>query len=188
MELERNEEMASALRRMGEILSAPAPYGMVHEAEGLIRTVSEVNTNLINERRVEVVAEIEAHIAEINEEVEAAKGDDALRTACMGPLERLRQLVQREESIAHLTQAEQEAVQVSDEAMAKIEEFVSQQVTPPDEGELGVKPLKPRSIVKPADLVHTSYLETSEDVDKFLAELRQKLEAAIASGKRVQIR
>jgi cytochrome c553 len=49
--------------------------------------------------------------------------------------------VQREESIAHLTQAEQEAVQVSDEAMAKIEEFVSQQVTPPDEGEPQVKPL-----------------------------------------------
>ena len=187
MELEQNEEAALALRRMGEILSAPAPYGMVHETEGLIRTVSKVNSALMDERRAEVVANIEGHIAEINKEMESAKGDGALRTACLEPLERLHQQVQCQESIAHLTQAEQEAVQASDEAMAKIEEFASQQVTP-DEAEPQAKPLKPRSIVKPADLVHTTYLESSEDVDKFLAELRQKLEAAIALGKRVQIR
>jgi hypothetical protein len=162
MELERNEEAVPALRRMGEILSAPAPYDMIHEAEGLTRTVSEVNSNLINERRV--------------------------GTACLGPLEQLHQQVQREESLAHLTQAGQEAVQVSDKAMAKIEEFASQQVTPPHGGETQVKPPKPRSVVKPADLVHATYLETSEDIDEFLAKLREKLEAAIALGKRIQIR
>ena len=37
MELERDESAGSALRRMGEILSAPSPYGLIKEAEGLIR-------------------------------------------------------------------------------------------------------------------------------------------------------
>ena len=47
MELERDDSAGAALRRMGEILSAPNPYGLLKEAEGLIRTVSEVNEGLL---------------------------------------------------------------------------------------------------------------------------------------------
>ena len=50
MELERDDSAGSALRRMGEILAAPSPYELVKEAEGLIRTVSEVNEKLLSER------------------------------------------------------------------------------------------------------------------------------------------
>lgn len=193
LELERNEQAAPALRRIQEILTAPAPYGMIHEAEGLIRTVSEVNTALITEQRSEVFAKIDGHLADIKEELEMAKGDGALQSACLGPLERLHQQVERMESIAHLTQAEQEAVRAFDTAMAKIEAFASQPVTPPpgrdDRPATPPKPVvKPRCVVKPVELVGTTYLETPEDVEKFLTELRQKLEEAIASGQRIQIR
>ena len=187
LELERNEQAAPALRRIHEILIAPAPYGMIHEADGLIRTVSEVNTALITKRRAQVVARIEGHIAEINKELKASQGDSALQSACLGPLERLQQQVEREESVAHLSQAEQEAVYVIDTAMGKIEEFARQRQTSP--GEAAPEPtVKPRCIIKMSELVGTTYLETPDEVEKFLAELRQKLEAAIASGKRIQIR
>ena len=49
-------------------------------------------------------------------------------------------------------------------------------------------PVKPRRIVKPAELVASPYLETIEDVNVFLDQLRRQLEAAIASGQRIQIR
>lgn len=192
LELERNEQAGSAMRRMHDILKAPAPYGMIHEAEGLIRTVSEANTALIGERRMEVVAEIERHLNEINKELEATKGDDGLRTQCLAPLEKIRQYAQQEDSIAHLTQAVHEAVRAFDASVTKIEEFASQPVALPDGDAPSVTPpkptVKPRSFVKPADFVHTTYLETQEDVENFLQELRKELETAIASGKRVQIR
>ena len=41
MELERDDSAGPALRRMSEILSAPNPYGLLKEAEGLIRTVAK---------------------------------------------------------------------------------------------------------------------------------------------------
>ncbi len=182
LELDRNDQVVQALRRMREILSAPAPYGMIHEAEGLIRTVSEVNTSLITQRRGEVVGKIAGRIAEITKELKAAHGDGALRSVALGPLEKLYKQVERVESIAHLTQAEQEAERAYDEAMSKIEAFARR----PDSGSKPV--VKERYIVIPAELVGTPYLETREDVEKFLTQLRKKLEGAIASGQRIQIR
>ncbi len=49
-------------------------------------------------------------------------------------------------------------------------------------------PLKPRCIVKPVALVGITYLETEEDVDNFLRELRNRLAEAVRAGQRVQIR
>ena len=63
MELERDDSAGSALRRIGEILVAPNPYGLVQEAEGLIRTVSEVNEGLLSVRRAKALAAIAEQIA-----------------------------------------------------------------------------------------------------------------------------
>jgi hypothetical protein len=48
--------------------------------------------------------------------------------------------------------------------------------------------LKKHRIVKPAEFVQATYLESSADVDAFLGALRQTLEGAIASGERIEIR
>jgi hypothetical protein len=187
LELERNEQASPALRRIHEILEAPAPYGLIHKADGLMSTVGQVNIALITQRRVEVAARINERIAEIFKELEAAQGDGALQSTCLGSLESLRLEVEQLSSIAHLTQAELEAVKAFDAAMAKIEEFTSKPIKP-TQSPIAPKPVKPRCIVKPADLAGTNYFETLEDVEIFLAELRRKLEAAIASGQRIQIR
>lgn len=191
LELERSDQAAPGLRRMSEILAAPAPYGMIHEAEDLIRTVSDVNTALITDRRGQVVAKIEGHLSEISKEIDAAGGNADLQYACNGPLEKLLHQVQQEESLAHLIQAEQEAVGAFDAAMGRIEEFANQKVTPsPGVGDPSTPkpPVKPRCIVKPVELASSTYMETAEEVETFLERLRQKLEKAIAEGQRIQIR
>jgi len=186
LELERNERAAPALKRMHEILNAPAPYGIIHEAEGLIHTVGEVNTGLITRRRAEVIAKVDEHIAEITNGLDAAKGDEALRSKCLGPVKRLRQQVEQMDSIAHLAQAEQEAVKAIDASMTEIEKFVRQ--TPSGEKDTLKPKVKPRCIIKPTELVGATYLETQDDIEKFLDELKKKLKEAIDSGKRIQIR
>jgi hypothetical protein len=191
MELDRDAQAAPALRRMQEILQAPSPYGIIKEAEGLIGTVEAVNTALVTKRRGETLAKIDQHIAEVTKELAASQAD-VLRSACLGPLEALRKQVERQESVAHITQAEQESVQAADAAMAKIEGAAKKPVSQP----AGIDPppgppkpvVKPRCVIKPAELVASSYLETSDDVNQFIKQLQQRLEQAIASGQRIQIR
>ena len=48
--------------------------------------------------------------------------------------------------------------------------------------------VKTRCIVKPAELVAATYLETTDDIEKFLSELRERLAEAIRAGQRIKIR
>ena len=109
---------------MQDILAAPSPYGLIKEVDGLITTVGGVNTALVAGRRTQALARIDGHLATLTQDIGKAQGDGALRTACLRPLEALRRQVEQEESIAHITQAEAEAVREYDAAIARIEEFV----------------------------------------------------------------
>lgn len=190
LELERNEQAAPALRRIDEIRNAQEPYGLIHEADQLMQTVGTINTELIVQRRGQVMAAIKERITEISKELETVQGDGVLRAACLNPLEGLFLQVDRLSSIAHLSQMEQEAFCAFDSAMGRIEDFVKQSISKPglSSGKSKPPPLKTRAIIKPADVVGPAYLETPEDIEKFLSELRLKLEEAIASGQRIQIR
>jgi len=193
LELEGNEEAAPSLKRMGEILTVPAPYGMLYEAEGLIQIVGQVNKELIEGCREKVTGRISALTEEVGRELDAISADGNLRAQCLMPLERLLEQAQKQESIAHLNQAEQEAVRALDVAIEKIEAFIR---TPHVKEETAEEPpvekpkvtVKPRCIVKPADLVDATYLETTDDIEKFLSELRERLAEAIRAGKRIKIR
>jgi hypothetical protein len=194
LELERDAHAAPALKRMHDILTAPSPYGLIKDAEGLTTTVTAVNTSLITQARTQAIAKIDAHIATLNKDVAAAQGEAGLRAACLKPLESLRGQVQREESLAHITQAEGEAVKEFDAAVGRIEDFLrklADQKKPKDDGMGKTLPppvVRKQRVVKPADIVKTTYLETSDDVNGFLDALRQELEQAIANNERIQIR
>jgi hypothetical protein len=79
--------------------------------------------------------------------------------------------------------------------VGRIEEFLrklAEQKKPKDESSGKIQPptpvVKKQRVVKPAELVRTTYLETSDDVNGFLDALRQELEKAIANNERIQIR
>ena len=187
MELGRDDSARSALRRMGEILAAPSPYGLVKEAEGLIRTVSEVNEKLLSERRVQAHATIAEQTASVRAEVSTAGGDESFKTTCLTPLEHLAQWVTTHDSLAHIGQAESEAVRLKDEALTQVEQYLARKA---EEGkEEQDKPVvKPRRVVSPGKFVKSSYLESQDDVDAFLDDLRKELADALAKNERIEIR
>jgi len=152
-----------------------------------------VNEGLIQKWRGKVSVRIAALLDEAKNELNAVSGDGNLRTQCLKPLEQLLKQAQKQESIAHLNQSEQQAMRAIDGAIEKIEIFVKK---PPVKEETANDPpvekpkvtVKPRCILKPAELVTTPYLETSDDIEAFLKELRERLEKAIQTGQRIKIR
>ncbi len=192
LELERDAQAGPALKRMNEILAAASPYGLIKEVDGLITAVGTANTALVAARRHQAVEKIDAHIAALTKDIEAAGGDGGLRSACLGPLEALKARVQADESLAHITQAEAEALKESDAATARIEAFVrraSETTTGTGAGKATAKvALKKKRVVEPAKLVQSPYLETKDDVNGFLDRLRMELDQAIENEERVEIR
>ena len=187
MELERNDSAGSALRRMSEILAAPSPYGLVKEAEGLIRTVSEVNEELLSARRAQALATIAKQTASVSTEVSTAGGDEPLKTTCLTPLKNLANQVSTHDSLAHIDQAESEAVRLKDEALTQVERYLARKA---EEGKAKQDKLviRPRRVVSPVKLVKSPYLESQVDVDAFLDDLRTELTDALARNERIEIR
>lgn len=191
LELERDPKAAPALKRIHDILNAPCPYNLIKDGDGLIQTVSGVNDALVSARRAEALATIDTQIAEIGRELDAVKADAGLKTTCLQPVQDLRKQVEREQSLAHIAQAQGEAVNALDAAIGRIEAALKAKAAAPAQPGKTEPPapvVKARCVIKLAEIVNKSYLESPEDVEAFIKDLRQRLEAAIANNQRIQIR
>ena len=189
LELERDAKAGVALKRMQQILNASSSYSLIKETEGLITTVSAVNNALVAAARQQALAKIDGHLVTVTRDIEVAKEDSGLRATCMKPLEGLKGAVLSEESLAHITQIEAEALKEFDIATSRIEESVRRAIEQSKEKEEQPKPaLKKKRVVEPAKLVTSSYLETQADVEAFLKTLRSELEQALTKDERIEIR
>jgi hypothetical protein len=206
-ELVRDSDAAAGLKRISEILEHDAPYGMIKEANGLINRIKAVNDTLIQKRRDHAVEKIDEFIEKVKEELDDVGAAPELRNSSLSAIQRIKADAIQETSIAHIFQLQGAAQEAADDAFAIIEEAAKvTQPAPtyptndqPNPGGLSDsaspvaplvqnKPTKKRKIVKPTSLVSQSYLETQEDVDEFLAKLRDELEEAIENNERVEIR
>jgi hypothetical protein len=195
LDLERDPKAAPAMRRMHEILTAKSPYSLIKEVETLISTAQEINALLLQTKRTTAIQKIDSQIESLRKDIDAAKGPATLVTACLAPLERLRDRVNTEQSLAHISQLEAEATAEYDKAIDKFEAFCTPPAPQPDkvkEETDAAKPIAPvvrkQRVVKPADLMTKSHLETAEDVTEFLNALKEQLNSAISNNARIQIR
>jgi len=185
MELSRHPDAAAALDRMDEILADPNPYGLIHETDALIRTVQQANDALIAEHCREITAKISTCIQAVADDVEQVGGDTFLRSACISPLEDLRNQVDDMVSLAHISQAGDEAIRLKDAALRRIEEYLADLAS-----KNGPAPpaVKKHRVIKAAALVPSPYLESQTDVEAFLSVLRQELEKALNNDERIEVR
>lgn len=181
LQLEAHEQAGPALTRMKEILAAPRPYNLLREAAGLSHTAQSVNEHLVQEARGPAIAAIKALLDSVKGDLDKVSADAALRDKASGELNRLLASAERQQSIAHIAQARQAADGAYDRALQTIEQ--AQKETDPDPARM-----KPRYVVEARSLWSGGFIETSDDVERYLSALRVELEAAIADGKRVQIK
>ena len=180
LELERDGQAGPALQRMQGILSAKSPYGLIKETDGLIRTVDGVNAALLSGRRAEALARIDHHgIHEIHGMYEKIPKEYG---CLLEPVLSLRKQLETEQSLAHIAQTESEALRLCDEVVNKI---ASLELAKEPEERQALRTLK---VINPAELLNKNTLETLEDVESFLTELRQELLSALDRNERIIIR
>jgi hypothetical protein len=190
-ELGQDEKAARALARMNEILAAAHPYGLLHEVDGLIRTVDGVNEALLAGRRASALEAIDRMIEAVTAEILEAGALEAVGKSMLQPLQQLRGRIGAQQSLAHISQAEAEALQLKDQAIAGLEKHLTEQAARAAKAgqKVAAQPkVKPRRIIEPGKLVTKPYLETQSDVDAYLSALRRLMEEALARNERIEIR
>ena len=195
LELESEPNASSALKRMGEILKAPSPYGMIKEVEDLVRKVEEVNSKLVSEKRQYALAEVDKQVAMVASEAAAVYGNDPLKAAeSLRPLQRLRSELERQGSLAHMAQASQQAERIASGLFAEFGRIAANPPpSPPKDGRPIATPTqKYRAVrsIRIAELLPENkfFLENMEDVNALLEKLRQQMADAISKNERIQLK
>lgn len=184
--LEKEADAANALRRMGEILAAAHPYTLLHEADGLIKTVQAINERLIGERHSHALAKVEEKLAEVSLALDQAAATPDLRNKSLKSLQDIRKRIEADASIPSILMQQEMAIEERDRALDLIEAAVTTTTAKP--GAAPPKPVKPVREVRAADLSKKAYLESEQDVETYVAELKQELLAALAGNNRVRVR
>ena len=197
-QLEPLPEAGPALQRLEEIAAAPAPYDLLREVAALQTEADRVNEELMGTARNQALAGIQKLLDQLDRELDRTEASTTLRQQARARLEeRIAELPQAA-SIAHLSQDEQLADADFSHGMTEIERAVAPPLPEPDTPEesppapgaepLPVPKLKPRKTVDPRAVWTGGFLETPEDVEKYLTQLRAQLESALADGQRVQLK
>ncbi|HDH04529.1 MAG TPA: BREX system P-loop protein BrxC [Nitrospirae bacterium] len=174
-ELESDETARKALARIDEILKAPRPYGMLKEVNGLISSIAEVKTSLLEKRRNDALAPVDKKIDQIKDLLDKHNASSDLRNRALKPLQDIKKQIQQEKSIPNIFYLTDKANTEFDNAITLIESEVEEK-----EAKAVVK-------VRPSSITGIKYLESEDDVDKFLGELKKALMDALKDDKRIRI-
>jgi hypothetical protein len=192
LQLEANEVAGPALKRMEEILAAPRPYAMLKEAADLTHRAREVNEALVVAARAPALEAIGALLSSVETEASKAAAPEGVQERVTAELNRLLDTAATATSIAHIAQAAQAADGAFDRALALIEEAVkkrTQEAPGTDTQPHPVTPpLKKRRTVEARSAWPRGFIETQDDIEAFLQNLRNALETAVAADERVQIK
>jgi hypothetical protein len=194
--LEKVEASQTGLRRMKEILEARSPYSMLREVEGLITKVGAVNQQLVDNAKTKALETIGKRLANLATAMATISLPEKLMQTIQNPLERLKnplenlkKQTEQEKSLAHITQAQIESEPLYDEAIRSMEETVRLKLeeSKRDPEVPVVVPVKQHHVIKPS-VLNKAPIETTEQMEAFLAELRQLMQQALSNNKRIEIR
>jgi len=191
-QLNAHDKAGPALTRLDAISKMPRPYANLHEVAGLQEIATIANNELISEARKPVLESIKRHTDQLDHELLQVKADDALKKSATAELLALKADAETNNSIAHIQQAGNEAELALDKALHAIEKAMAAKASGVGEGQKAgaepVVPQKPRRLVRAADAWQGGFIESGDDVDMYLQELRTRLQAALDAGERVQLK
>jgi hypothetical protein len=216
--LQKNDSASKALAELKHIDTAEAPYGLLHRVVSLVETVEAVNTAIVGEKREHALARVEEKIQQLQAEIiKSGIATADLSNRLLRPLQLIKEDLTGETSIATIymlqTQTAQEKLDDSlfnleQAAHAEAEKQAKARRDAQDgAGTYTHKPSQdasptptPAPVATPKPVVDVSaakvfsklasgiYLEKQEDVDKFVAALKEELQKAIKEGGRVRLK
>ena len=177
-DLDKDTTARTALTRMAEILKAASPYSMLHETDKLIETVRAVNDRLIETKKKDVLAEVDKRISQIKESLGGHKADSTLSNKSLKPLQDIRKHIDGEKSIPSIAYGLNQLNDAVDDSIELIEK---------EQGDADKK-TKPVVNISAASIQKKTYLESEQDIDEFLDDLRLQLQSSLNSGNRIRIK
>jgi hypothetical protein len=216
--LEKDDSARKALAELKQISESEAPYSQLHKVANLVETVEAVNTRILGEKRSHALGRVDEKINQLQTEItkSGVVATPDLNNRLLRPLQLVKEDLAEESGIAQiymlqtqtaqdklddsLFQLEREVQAEAQRQQAKARRDAQDDTTPyTGKSEYNAAP-EPAPLPMPRPVVEVSaakvfgtlgagiYLESEEDIYKFVSELRKELESAVKQNKRVRLR
>jgi hypothetical protein len=146
----------------------------------LLARVETANRRLLEARRATAQAALETHIVLVKEELQAVKASPDACNRALYPLQQIKQRIAQEESVPRL--AYEQGEQASEKFAAALE--LIEAVRRVNEPAAAPRPVRH---IKPASVTAKPYLDNAQDVEEYLARLREQLLDALKDNGRIRL-
>ena len=194
--LEKDVEAQDALNQLKSIYNSETPYGQIRQVNGLIEQLREINNRLLDEKRSHAVEKIDERIRQVTQELDVVKAPDGLRNSTLRPLQESIRRIGETVAIYQVLTDQSESKDQEEQAYEAINLYIKQQrsqshsnSSPSDNKEPAAPAAKKITTIRPATVAGEGVLmiETQEEVEQYLQQLKERLTRAIDAGERVRI-
>ena len=173
---DKNEELNNVVDKIVSILTAKEPYSEIHELPTLRKDLIDILTNMYEVKSAPIIKMVEDTIEYINNEVEKAGFAGTLCesyiTTCKSAIETLSKSNELKDIFAQQTRIDQ----LKDQFIYTLEREKSKKNATTENGEVVEEKIVKRTIVRTDSLMNHSYeINSKEDIDKYIEELKDKL-------------
>jgi hypothetical protein len=194
--LEKDDKAADALHQLDSIYQNKSPYGQIRLVNGLIEQVREINSEQLQQKRLQAAEKINVRIAQVTEQLDEVQAPPELRNRSLKSLQDSIKKIEETPAIYQVITVQSNSKDLEDEAYDAINHYIEQQQPQShsngsrlDNKEPAAPAAKKITTIRPATVAGESVLmiETQEEVEQYLQQLKERLTRAIDAGERVRI-
>ena len=175
----KNETAKASLIKIKQVAEAPAPYGLLKDVESHISAIDAINKELVAGKQAKIMAELEREINMLLTELDKLNADADFRNNVLYPLQKIKSSIQEETSIPRMSFYQDQFEEELERAWDKIEQ-----------AKLSSDPAKSEKVIKTIKLSSVApriYLESEEEVEKYVNMLKEKLLSALEENVRIRV-
>ena len=204
--LEKNPGAAQALKKLDDIYQSSEPYNSINKINGLIESVEAINKQLIQEKQSHALARVAKRIEGIKQLLEESQANSDISNQALFALQQCKTRIESQTSISHIFSEQNEASALEDTAINLINDYIQERIQEQKKKKIPplVKPVsdttpsvqdspyvKPIATIDPSDIYlekTNKFIETEQEIDDYLEQLKATLLDAIKEGSRIRIR
>lgn len=173
---EKTEELTSVVDKLVSILTSNEPYSEIHELPTLRKDLIDVLSKMYDSKSEPIINMINSTIEYFTEEVKTAEIDEEFARPYIDTCKNIISTLEHSNELKDIYAQQTRVDQLKDRFINQLEYEKSKKNATNEVGEVIEEKIVRRTIIKTDSLMNRSYeINSKEDIDKYIDELKEKL-------------
>ena len=173
---DKTNELTNVVDRMVSILTSEEPYSEIHELSILRKDLIDILTNMYEIKSEPIIKMINDTIKYFEEETKKAEIEDSFAKYYIDTCKHVIETLNTSNELKDIYAQETRIKQLEDRFINELEYEKSKKQATDEQGQVREEKIIKRTIVRTDSLMNRSYeINSKEDIDKYVEELKEKL-------------